>query len=210
VVKFTACGRQAWQHFTQAHADERNAEDFPPHLNGPWSKLRGYAARLALIVHYLRWAAGEVEGEDVDGESMARAALLVSYFKSHTRKAYAVMDADPRAAAARHLVRWITQGGVEHFTRRDAYRAMRGACKTVEDIDPILSLLEKHGYVRPRPPEGDNRPGRKPSPGFEAHPSLFAQNAEGLDAGGNGDSVHSGHSVQGSEGEDAVCEGEVP
>jgi hypothetical protein len=207
VVKLTACGRQAWQRFTQAHADERNAEGFPPHLTGPWSKLRGYAARLALIVHCLRWAAGEVQGQDVDGESMDRAAILVDYFKSHARKVYAIMDADPRAAAARRLVRWITQTGLWQFTRRDAYRAMRGTCQTVENIDPILSLLEKHGYVRPLPPDGDIRPGRKPSPVFEAHPSLFTQ-APGVESpDSDGDCVHSGQSVQGRD--DEVCEGEV-
>jgi hypothetical protein len=44
VVKLTTTGRQAWQRFTQAHADERNAEDFPPFLIGPWAKLRGDGA----------------------------------------------------------------------------------------------------------------------------------------------------------------------
>jgi hypothetical protein len=209
VVKLTDDGRRAWQLFTERHAAERNADDFPPHLIGPWSKLRGYAARLALVLHYLRWAAGEVQGEDVDGESMTRAARLVDYFKAHARKVYAVMDADPRAAAARRLVRWIAQAGVRRFTRREAYRAMRGPCKTVEDIDPVLTVLEKHGYVRPLPLEGGNRPGRKPSPVFETHPSLLAQNpaAESFDADGDGSCVHSGHSVQGCE--DDVWEGEV-
>jgi hypothetical protein len=140
---------------------------------------------------------------------MDRAALLVEYFKSHARKVYAAMDADPTTAAAGRVLRWLTQGRVGRFTRRDAYRAMRGhTCRTVDDIDPILSLLEKHGYVRSLLPEGDNRPGRKPSPGFETHPSLFAQKgaAEDLDAGG-ADCLHSGHSVQRCEGD--VWEGEV-
>ena len=54
----------------------RYSRRFEPHLVGPWSKLRGYCPRLALIIHFLRWACGEVEGDtsDVDGESMARAA----------------------------------------------------------------------------------------------------------------------------------------
>src|SRR5262249_25555502 len=179
VVRLPAGGRQAGRRSPQAPADERNAEASPPHLSGPWSKLRGYAARLALIVHFLRWAAGEVPGEDVDGESMDRAARLVDYFKSHARKVYAVMDADPRAAAARRLVRWISQAGRAQFTRRAPSRPLRGTCKPVEDIAPTLSLLEKHGHVRPPPAEGVNRPGRKPSPVFEVHPSLFAQNPAG-------------------------------
>jgi hypothetical protein len=46
VVKLTADGRRAWQLFTEQHAEERNADDFPPHLTGPVveaARLRGPA-----------------------------------------------------------------------------------------------------------------------------------------------------------------------
>jgi hypothetical protein len=187
VIKLTTEGRQAWQHFTQGHADERNAEDFPAHLAGPWSKLRGYAARLALIVHYLRWACGEFESDqaDVDGESMNRAARLVGYFKAHARKVYAAMDADPRAALARRLLHWVADESLPQFTRRDAYRALRGGCKRVEDLDPVLDLLERHGYVRPLPTTDGNRPGRKASPTFETHPALHQNQGQNGQFGQN-------------------------
>jgi hypothetical protein len=89
LIKLTRCGEKAWQRFTEDHANEMNAEDFQAHLRGPWSKLFGYCARLALIVHYLRWVTGETNDEVVDGESMNRAAELVAYFKEHARKVYA-------------------------------------------------------------------------------------------------------------------------
>jgi hypothetical protein len=213
VIKLSQTGRQEWQRFTQAHADERNADDFPPHLVGPWSKLRGYAGRLALVLHFLRWACGEIldDKADLDGESMARAVKLVDYFKSHARKVYAIIDADPRVAAARRLLRRLVQGKVSQFTRRNAFRAMRGAgFKTVEDIDPILSLLEEHGYIRPLQTGHDNRPGRKPSPAYETHPSLSAFVAqENFEADEDGDSVQSVQSVHRSGDEDDVSEGEV-
>ena len=217
MVKLTADGRRAWQLFTEQHAEERNADDFPPHLAGPWSKLRGYAARLAAIVHFLRWACGETECEDVDGESMARAAKLVAYFKSHTRKVYAVMDADPRLALARRLLRHVSHEGLKQFTRREAYRAMRGPCKTVDDIDPILALLEAHGFIRHAPAPADNRPGRKASLVYEIHPSTLGHNGHnGHNAAGRGptnapagSSVHSVHSVQGSEEETSTKEDDV-
>jgi DNA polymerase-1 len=216
VVKLTAEGRRAWQLFTKQHAEERNADDFPPHLVGPWSKLRGYGARLALIVHYLRWACGETTCEDVDGESMTRAATLVSYFKSHARKVYATMDADPRLALARRLLRHVSREGLALFTRREAYRAMRGPCKTVEDIDPVLAVLETHGFIRPVPPPAASRPGRKASLVYEIHPSALGQNGQnGHNAAGRppasappGSSVHCVHSVQGSEEEIGAGDGE--
>ena len=127
------------------------------------------------MLHCLRWACDEVAGEDVDGESMTRAARLVAYFKSHARKVYAVMDADPRVALARRLLRWLTQEHLQQFTRREAFRAMRGPCKTIEDVDPPLTLLEQHGFIRPLPTREDSRPGRKPSPAFETHPACLTQ-----------------------------------
>jgi len=207
IVKLTSTGRQEWQRFTQQHANERNEDDFPPQLIGPWSKLRGYTGRLALILHFLRWAAGEVKDQDVDGESMERAARLVAYFKAHIRKVYAVMDADPKATSAQRLLKWIIQENRQQFTRRDSYRAMRGTCKTVDDIDPILTLLEKHGYIRPLPTSDDGRSGRKASPGFETNPLFLGQNGHNgqnpterpPEPPSEGNCVHSVHSVQTKE-----------
>src|SRR5262249_14410258 len=143
-------------------------------LAGPWSKLRGYCARLALIVHYLRWAAGEVSSENVDEESVNRAARLVAYFKSHARKVYAALDADPRTADARKLVRWIAANRLRRCTKRDAHQGLRGTFKTVEDLEAILAVLQKHGLIRPEAPPDRPGAGRKPSPAYETHPQLHA------------------------------------
>jgi hypothetical protein len=109
LVKLSEPGRSVWQEFTAGHAAEVNDPDFPPHLVGPWSKLRGYAARLALVAHYLRWAEGEVDDDraDVDAESMARGVKLVNYFKGHARKVYAALEADQQTADARRVLRWL-------------------------------------------------------------------------------------------------------
>src|SRR5262249_9157434 len=69
-------GRAAWQRFTADHAAERNAANFPPHLQGPWAKLTVYAARFALLLSYMRWATGENTGETGEKEADARANAL--------------------------------------------------------------------------------------------------------------------------------------
>ncbi len=207
-VRLTTCGRAAWQAFTEAHAAERNAEDFPPHLIGPWSKLRGYGARLALIVHYLRWACGEVQAEDVDGESMNRAAELVAYFKAHLRKACAIMGADPKIALARRVVRWICTSRFQRFQKRDAHQALRGTFKTVEDLEPILVVLEKHNLIRVEATATKNTAGRKPSPLYQVHPRIFSVCAHNAHNPQNGpDDFNSEHSEH-SESEDE--NGRVP
>jgi hypothetical protein len=171
-VRLTACGRAAWKKFTDALAEKRNDDSTPDCLKNALGKMNSYGARLALVVHYLRLVTGEVDGEDVDGESMDRAAQLVSYFQGHLLRVYSAMDADPRVAGARKLLKWIGAQPSRQFSRRDAYRAMRGFCKTVEDIDPLLSLLEKHGYIRPQLGNRDGGAGRKASLVYEVNPDV--------------------------------------
>jgi hypothetical protein len=153
-LRLTATGRQAWERFTQVHADEMNAAEFPAYLRGPWSKLRGYGARLALIVHCLRQVCGEATESDVDGEDMDRAARLVAYFKSHARKVYAAMDADPTVAEARRILECLAaHSELNDFTRRDVYQHLRRQCQRPEALDAPLRLLLEHGYLRARLPE---------------------------------------------------------
>jgi hypothetical protein len=173
LVHLTASGKIEWKQFTDAHAAEINAPDFPPCLFGPWAKLRGYGARLALILHFLRWAYGETNEEDVDGKDMAAAARLVDYFKSHSRKVHNLMDADPRVAAARRAVRWIVEGRRATFTKRDAFEGLKGTFKTVEALDAALGVVEKHGLIRLKETPDSLGRGRKPSPIYETHPSLL-------------------------------------
>src|SRR5262249_33469301 len=57
------------------------------------------------------------------------------------------------------------------FTRRDAYRALRGVSS--REIDPILTLLENHGYARPLPMRERDGPGRRASQPVEVNPALL-------------------------------------
>jgi hypothetical protein len=52
LVQLTSYGRDAWQRFTEAHPTEINRDYFLPHLKGPWAMLRGFGARLALVLHF--------------------------------------------------------------------------------------------------------------------------------------------------------------
>src|SRR5262249_48890685 len=45
--------------------------------------------------------------------------------------------------------------------------------RSVEEVQAIISLLVKHGYLRPVVEEARKGPGRKPSPRFQVHPCVF-------------------------------------
>jgi hypothetical protein len=178
VVSLSDEGRAAWVEFTRTHAAEVNDPEFLEHLRGPWSKLKGYGARLTLVIHLLRWACGEkVDPDTADAESVIRAGELITYFKAHCRKVHACMETDPRITMARKLVKWML--GRKRFTRREAYHAVKGTVKTVERIDPVLDLLVSHNIIRPEQPAERIGAGRRPSQAYEVNP--------GVDSGNCGD-----------------------
>jgi hypothetical protein len=162
-VKLTKCGEAAWSRFTTAHADEVNNPDFPDYLRGPWAKLRGYGARLALVLHLLRWACDEVNSEEVDGESMNSAAELVAYFKGHARKVLFAMESDPKVVAAKHILDCLKRNpSLGDFSRRDLYQCLRRTLANPDDLDAPLALLVSHGYLRPYIPSRDGKKGPNP------------------------------------------------
>jgi hypothetical protein len=172
VVRLTAAAGEAWQLFTAAHNAECRDEAFPPHLLGPWSKLRGYCGRLALLVHFLRWACREIEHQDVDDVSMIRAVRLVYYFKAHARKVHAAMGRDQEAEDARRLLAWVARERVDEFKRYEIHKDLQAQehFQRPDDLDAPLERLVKHGYLRVRLPPPNPRGGRPPMPTFEVNP----------------------------------------
>jgi hypothetical protein len=173
-VQLNMNGRDAWKKFTTEHAAEQNAEDFPAFLVGPWAKLKGYGARLALVIHELRRACQEVAkrapgfrllqevGTEVDGWSMNCAAELVAYFKGHIRKVYALMDADPQIGDARRVLACLARHKtLNQFTRRDVFQYLRRYFKRPEALDAPFRLLVEHQYLITMDDESQGKPGRK-------------------------------------------------
>jgi hypothetical protein len=180
----TACGRKAWQEFTEAHAADLNREDFPPHLRGAWSKFRGCCGRLALITQQLRVACGETGSTDVDGESVERAVVLIDYFKGHARRVHGVMAADREAEAARRILKWIRRKKVKEekfkdFCRWEVHKdlASRTWFPRMEDLDQPLERLVRHHYIRPKALARGNT-GRPGGPAFEVNSAFLSESRE--------------------------------
>lgn len=168
--RLSGCGREAWVDFTRGHAEQLNDPDFPDHLRGPWSKLRGYCARLALV---LRFVAAAIDGEggpiEVDGLAMLRAAELIRYFKAHWLRVSAGMGAEPRIWDANRVLSYlIRHPEITEFSRRDIHRHLHATFKTPEALDAPLSMLVQHGYLRLA--ASDNSIGRKATQKYEVNP----------------------------------------
>mgnify|MGYP005852013251 CR=1 FL=1 len=93
IVPLSADGKAAWVDFYNAHGQEQ--ADLAGDLSAAWSKLEGYAARLALVVHLVRWAAGDstlTSADEVDADSVAAGVKLSRWFGNEARRAYAIQS----------------------------------------------------------------------------------------------------------------------
>jgi replicative DNA helicase len=142
------------------------------HLAGWAAKLAGATCRLAALLHlagHLRdgWA------HPIGANALAGAIRLADYLVEHARAVFDLMGADPRVGDARWLLDWISRTEQVQFSRRDAHQAARGRFRKATDLEPVLRLLEEHGYLRrvdhePSPdPQGRGRPA---SPRFVVNP----------------------------------------
>jgi replicative DNA helicase len=141
------------------------------HLAGWAAKLAGATCRLAGLLHlteHLRddWA------RPIGADTFAGAVRLAGYLVDHARAVFDLMGADPRTDDARWLLDWINRAGRTQISRRDAHAAApRGRFRKAADLEPALTLLEEHGWLRrvdadPVGPKG----GRPPSPRFLVNP----------------------------------------
>jgi len=131
-------------------------------LAAAWSKLEGYAARLALVCHLTDWAAGnDLTPGPVDQVAVESGVRLVEWFKNETRRVYAVLTEGDEERADRELVDLIRRRGGA-ITARELQQASR-AYPTAESADEALTGLvkSKRGEWEPILPDASGgRPAR--------------------------------------------------
>jgi hypothetical protein len=111
-VGLTTDAKAAWKAFYNAHAQEQT--DLSGELSAAWSKLEEYAARLALVIHFARWAANDptlTSADVVDLASMAAGIRLANWFKGEARRVYALLGETDEDRDRRRLVEWIERKG---------------------------------------------------------------------------------------------------
>ena len=109
---------------------------------------------------------------DVTAADLGDAVKLVRYFKSHARKVYAHVEADPRLRLARKIWAWVIREGRWDFKRHEVHNDVRSVslCPRPEDLDEPLKLLEACRYVRARAATHTGRNGRLPAVVWEVSP----------------------------------------
>lgn len=148
------------------------------HIQGWASKLDGAIVRIAGLLHL---ADGLSTGWDhpISQDTIAGAIQIGRYLIEHALAAFDEMGGDPALVGARRVLRWVRQRS--EFTKRECHRAHLSTFHEAGDLDPVLLLLEDHGYVREKPTQAT---GGRPSRRFEVNPYSSRQNRQNGQKGG--------------------------
>jgi hypothetical protein len=118
LIEMTAEAKALWTAFYDRHALEQT--ELMGDLSFAWSKLEEYAARLALVLYYARWAGGDERLNNagpLDRASMAAGIELCEWFKHEACRFYATLDESDDERDQRRLAEWIERKGGRVFVR---------------------------------------------------------------------------------------------
>jgi hypothetical protein len=140
VVGLTRDAKAAWIEFYDHHAAEQT--DLSGELAAAWSKLEEYAARLALVIHYTRWAADDADLESpdtVDAISMKAGIAMAQWFKAEAKRVYALLSESDGVHEQRRLMEWIERKGGSATVRKvqqgnRQYRTAQAAKAALEEL----------------------------------------------------------------------------
>ena len=159
MIELSDGARAGFITFYNEHADEQ-AEFGGGDLAAAWSKLEGYAARLALVVHCVRQASGDgVDPWTVDAESMRAGIGLSRWFGGETKRVYAAMSGTDEEREQVALVAWIRERGSVTTIRELSHgpRIYRPPGKAAN----ALAMLVENGigeWFHARPSDQGGRP----------------------------------------------------
>ncbi|MFZ4576387.1 MAG: YfjI family protein, partial [Phycisphaerales bacterium] len=155
IVTLTPEAKRAFVEFFNKHNKQQS--ELSGDLAAAWSKLEGYAARFALIIHLVRYAANDPAVPSpltpVDETSMRNGIAMSQWFANETERVYAIMVESPGAKATRELVEWIAgRDGV--VTANDLANGRREFKQNREGAElALVSLVERGlGDWEPVPP----------------------------------------------------------
>jgi hypothetical protein len=148
IVRMSPSAKAAWKKFYNEHAQEQ--AELSDELASAWSKLEASAARIALVLHFLRWAGDDskLESEGVIDEASVLAGIrLARWFGHEARRVYRMLTESEDERGHRRLAEWIgSKGG--SVTPRDLMRSSRRYAESADVAEAALDDLAKAGYGR--------------------------------------------------------------
>ena len=155
VLEMTKDARNYFYCWNNEIIDRVNAIEDDNEVESRKVKLNGNAARLALILQVMRWAAGECQMDSIDITSVKGAIELIEYFEDSYRRVNALSGMDE---PNRNQDRWLAMVG-DTFTsseaeqagqrtgvsRRTVFSSLKRLCETTP---PVLQKVKQGVYEK--------------------------------------------------------------
>jgi hypothetical protein len=141
------------------------------HMSDWGGKFAGATSRVIAILHLATHGdSSQPWTIPISVSTVENGLRIADYLLIHARVAFAEMGADPAAVAAQTIRNWLDRVKLERFSKRDAWRALRGRFGRAADLDAPLEMLVEHGYLREEEPAARPRRGRRPSTVYLVNP----------------------------------------
>ena len=140
------------------------------------SKLVGNSVRVAGLLHLARAAddvVADLWGGEISQWAMEGAIEIARALSTHALQLFDSLDADPKRALLRYVLRRIRELPPEERNLRRLREVCRGKREidTSEDIQEVVDELVKRNWVRVVPSDSTG-PGHPVSPTLQLHPSV--------------------------------------
>jgi len=145
------------------------------HITDWAGKLSGAIARIAGILHFMRYQNTDPQIREISIEDMKAAVQMGHCLTNHALVIFDLSQADPSIVIARSILNWVLEEHRERFTSRECQRKFRRYKKC--DLAKGIALLKEHDMLKEwklQPEKG------APSDVFEINPFLYDAGEENL------------------------------
>ena len=146
-------------------------EDGPlSHIKDWAGKLPGEIARIAALLHVMRYIHKMPEDILISEEEMMSAIKISTFLQQHALAVFELLGQDKNLSKAQVVLSWIERKAHLEFSKRDCYRELRPHFQKTKELEPALQLLVDHNYIKEKP--GEAKPNR-PSVIYQVNPYLY-------------------------------------
>ncbi len=140
------------------------------HITDWAGKLPGAIARIAALLHLMRYHNNRPENFLVSNQEVMAAIAIGNFLQAHAIEVFNLMGRDKRESGSKTVLEWLLNKQLLSFSRRDCQRALKRHFPKVDDLKPVLELLVEHHYIRELSKEPQ---GHRSSLIYEVNPYLY-------------------------------------
>ena len=161
IITLSESARDVFVAFYDANADEREQMESDAQ-KAFWPKLTGYAARIALVFHFVKCTENTIDYNTIDGETMEAAIQVVQWFKRESLRIVETMQGETAQVdfEARAIIALIRRKG-GGFTAREIRQSVRLFRREggTERAEKKLNEMVTAGTLVSDSVKGDSGPG---------------------------------------------------